>query len=30
MRTKEFVKVMWGGNFYSAKNILKEVQNILK
>ena len=30
MRTTEFVKVMWGGDFYSAKNNLKEVQNIWK
>ena len=30
MRAKEFVKVMWGENFYSAKNILQDVQNILK
>ena len=30
MRTKEFVKVMCGEHFYSAKNNLKEVQNIWK
>ena len=30
MRTKEFVKVMWGENFYSAKYTLKKVQNISK
>ena len=30
MRTKEFRKVIWTENFYSAKNTFKEVQSILK
>ena len=30
MRTKDFGKVIWRGNFYSAKNTLDELQSISK